>query len=752
MSGVIARLYAEIGVDTSKLKSGLSDAKSDLATFNKGLAALGLGAISAGAALGVLAGAVKWSTTEAMQAEVADVKLVAVLQAGGKSAGMMKDQLKYLAYELQNETGVSDETVLSAEAMLKTFHNISTNSFPRAMRAAMDLSTVMDGDLRGAILQVGKALESPKEGLAALTRLGVRFSDEQQDVIAKMMAAGDAAGAQGLILKELETRFGGASRAMGSTFQGELSKLGETFGNVGERIGSDFLPPATEAISTLEKAIRLTLQLNSINRGYADGVRTGADAQREANFAMATGADQSRLLGKQVEGVNTGMAELVSFRTPEWLMRVGGSGQTAAAGLKETAEALRVYQEAWKGVGEALPSVKLPGLPEPKTYWQLAKEVQNLGKFAGESATDQHAFAGAIADMTMSVLEAKDPLFALKMAIGDLHSKDIYIRTFLKTFGATLTAAERAELAGTDVTTYGCFIAGNMVAAPAGDKPIESLVEGDRILAYSLPMGKRVVSRVIKTFTTVRGDLVSVRTAEGTIMGVSPEHPFLTTTGAIIGAAALLGLFLVTKRGSAEALSVEPYLGEHRVYNVEIEHPNHLYFVNGHVVHNKQIAEGSDDVPTGLHSVGERGEEGLFVGPDGKVMVIPANKWNAMKRKGMKPSGGFAGGIQEDPGAFYDPGGRHKPQKVIDEWNAAHEGTNPVPTEPAAPAPPPPSPPVSEAATVMLQQQTEKAARDAASQLQELKRIAQGVDRLNTTMPTVARDIAQSAGPGGARY
>ncbi len=43
----------------------------------------------------------------------------------------------------------------------------------------------------------------------------------------------------------------------------------------------------------------------------------------------------------------------------------------------------------------------------------------------------------------------------------------------------------------------------------------------------------------------------------------------------------------------------------------------------------------------GLYSVGERGEEGMIVGSDGRVTIIPADKWAAMKMTGATPEKQF---------------------------------------------------------------------------------------------------------------
>jgi hypothetical protein len=68
-------------------------------------------------------------------------------------------------------------------------------------------------DLKGASIQVGKALQDPITGIVALHRVGVEFSDAQKEMIAADLKHGEVQKAQGIILRELQTEFGGSARA-----------------------------------------------------------------------------------------------------------------------------------------------------------------------------------------------------------------------------------------------------------------------------------------------------------------------------------------------------------------------------------------------------------------------------------------------------------------------------------------------------------------------------------------------------------
>jgi phage-related protein len=108
------------------------------------------------------------------------------------------------------------------------------------------MAQAMGMDLQSATMLVGKALNDPVKGMTALTRSGVQFTDAQKEAIAAMVEMGDTAGAQQIILKELEVQFGGSAEAAGKTFGGQLDIMKNALGNVGEEIGGALIPVLTD--------------------------------------------------------------------------------------------------------------------------------------------------------------------------------------------------------------------------------------------------------------------------------------------------------------------------------------------------------------------------------------------------------------------------------------------------------------------------------------------------------------------------
>jgi len=251
MAVTAAKLVVEIGADASeaekalagmsnKLRDWSGTAVAGLSVIGSTLVTGGLAAAGIGAA-GLAAGLVS-STKAAMDAENIQAQLNAVLQSTQGAAGMTAQAVNDLANSLSLVTPFEDDAIVAGENMLLTFTNIGKDVFPGATEAMLDMSQALGQDMQSSAMQLGKALNDPIVGVTALRRVGVNLTDAQQDLIKAMVESGDVAGAQKLILKELQVEFGGSAKAAGETFAGKLEILKNSLGNIQETIGSALLP------------------------------------------------------------------------------------------------------------------------------------------------------------------------------------------------------------------------------------------------------------------------------------------------------------------------------------------------------------------------------------------------------------------------------------------------------------------------------------------------------------------------------
>lgn len=280
-----------------------------------GLAVAGFAAAST-AAVALGRGLVTVTRLAAEQERV-ETQLAATLESTGHAAGMSAEQLKTLAADLQTMTTYGDEAIIASESLLLTFTKIGGDVFPRAQTAILDMATAMGTDLQSATIMVGKALNDPIAGITAMSRAGIQFTEDQKDTIKTMAEMGDMAGAQALILKELETQFGGSAAAAADTFGGRMTQLQNIIGDVGEEIGMQLLPAMKTIAEEAGPAILSAVQeLNPEIKNFGDSMVAAADALVPFIRKTADWVNAARIFGRVGRGIVTlGGSELVrAFR------------------------------------------------------------------------------------------------------------------------------------------------------------------------------------------------------------------------------------------------------------------------------------------------------------------------------------------------------------------------------------------------------------------------------------------------------
>lgn len=161
-------------------------------------------------------------------------------------AGQTAQGIRALAEEYENLNATIDDKVIQSGAnMLLTFTNIREDAFEPALEAALNMNEAMGGGpdgLQTAIIQVGKALNDPIQGVGALRRVGVQLNDQQEDQIKLLVEQNDLYGAQRIILDELTTQFGGRFAAAGDTAVGRAAALTDRIEDLQKALAGPILP------------------------------------------------------------------------------------------------------------------------------------------------------------------------------------------------------------------------------------------------------------------------------------------------------------------------------------------------------------------------------------------------------------------------------------------------------------------------------------------------------------------------------
>ncbi|WP_139104618.1 hypothetical protein [Gordonia sp. UCD-TK1] len=230
----------EAGRSMGRMGSAARSARGHVA----GLAGL----MAAGFGVAQIAGFVKESVTSLQRIERINQQTATVVQSTGGAARVSAQHVIDLAGAMENLTATEAETVQEGANFLLTFKNIRNEAgrgndiFDQTTKAMVDLSRATGTDMRSASLQLGKALNDPVKGLSALSRVGITFDKSQQDMIKGMVAAGDTMGAQKIILRELNSQFGGSAENFAQTTQGRVELAKHAIGTFGETITQSVLP------------------------------------------------------------------------------------------------------------------------------------------------------------------------------------------------------------------------------------------------------------------------------------------------------------------------------------------------------------------------------------------------------------------------------------------------------------------------------------------------------------------------------
>lgn len=246
----LMKLLVSLGLDSKPLKDGLGEsedaAKKSASKIQQSLKSISdkTGKLGTALSIGVTAPLVAFgaaSVQAAMDSESAMAELQAVIKSTGGVAGVTAKQVTDYATAMQKVTKFDDEAIIGGQSMLLTFTKIGKDVFPAASTAMLNMAEKF-GSVDQAAIQLGKALNDPVQGVGALRRVGVALSDQQEQQIKDFMAVGDVASAQKIILKELETEFGGLAEAAGATNQGKLIQFKNALGDLQEVVGTALLP------------------------------------------------------------------------------------------------------------------------------------------------------------------------------------------------------------------------------------------------------------------------------------------------------------------------------------------------------------------------------------------------------------------------------------------------------------------------------------------------------------------------------
>jgi hypothetical protein len=490
-SAIVGALRVVLGMDSAAFEKGADAAAKKLGGLGKRFAKIGGAMQSFGAALSLgvttpLIGLGAASIKAASEAAQASAAVEQALKTMGNGAGFAADDLKKMASEIEKVTTFDGDDILGkVTANLLTFGKVQGDVFKRAQMSAVDLSARLGTDLQSATIMVGKALQDPVKGIAALTRVGVSFTAQQKEQVKAMVAAGNTAGAQAMILAELERQYGGQAKALAATDPGKMTQAWVQLGNASEAIGNVLLPVLADLSVYVKNAAEWFSELSPQTQKFtviAGGIVAIIGPAVMVLGTMATG------IGVLLPLLPALGAAFTAVLGPIGLVALAVAGLTYAwynwdeISKQFPAEAvavetgMSVLKQAATALGTHV-SLTFTALKQVLTgdftgAWQTAKNIVS-NEIASIGAIFETIFPGVIASVKMKALEIVAAFVAMKdQAIAAVAALVTGVETYIVGKLNTIFDGVKAKIQTVSDAFY------NMYDAVVGHSYVPDMVDG----------------------------------------------------------------------------------------------------------------------------------------------------------------------------------------------------------------------------------------------------------------------------------
>jgi hypothetical protein len=371
---------------------------------------------------------------ESNQGEKATAKLTQALQNQGINSKSLVTDLQQFAAMRQQMTGIDDDATVGVMGML-TAMGLQGQALKDATVATQDLSSLMDGDMQGAV----KVIATAFDGDAGMLKKYIKNLDE-----ADIKQRGATS-----IIEQLTKAVGGQAEAMGNTGAGAIAKFEANWNDLKQSMGDilkNYLAPIVSWLSELLKAV---IAGGPVMHAFALGVV----ALSAAFMALGTSMGGLPFI---IGGIVTGAMMLVSWlgvmsNENEKLAKVTGVTDQELNNL--TATIARFKSEINKGS-------QIKGLQEEVVTTQksiteinekldtstakLVKYAKYLALYKGElnesDKSAKKALEGYIAEEKAHSQQLLDQLDAAKKRLGDLES--IHVKSRQKELERSKTSQE----------------------------------------------------------------------------------------------------------------------------------------------------------------------------------------------------------------------------------------------------------------------------------------------------------------------
>ena len=398
--------------------------------------------------------------------EKVEKKLAQALKSTGHSAGVTHKQLLLMASGLQAVTTHGDEAIIEAQALMLTFTNINKEVFPQALESILNVSDAMGQDLKQSTIQIGKALNDPIQGMSALRRIGIQLSETQKNQVKNFMAVNDVASAQKIIIKELDTQFGGMARAVRLTLAGSLIALSNSFGDMMEKMGEKLAPFITALAGSLESITTIMQSEGERQLAFLTKIGASEDTIRLARIRLLKEEAQERIdaiSGIDIDINKTKQLTSVYLDNEQQLAFLRDELNKKKEALSKNSRALLLATKDSEGFNTAIKTAN-------STTGEAIRKSGNYGLAIAEARKKQ---LGANLAVAQSVTEGQKDVEMTQERIDAQIALNQALADYMKALGlippliATTTEAVKAQIKVADIAKFAMSALGDALVPDA---------------------------------------------------------------------------------------------------------------------------------------------------------------------------------------------------------------------------------------------------------------------------------------------
>ena len=431
---------------SSGASKGFASMGGAMKSVAKGTAVVAASVAAAGAAIGAFTYKLILSGEAANSADARVRNIAKSMGLFGDQSDAVAERLNNLADKIELQTGMDGNAIQLTQAKLLTFKELANTAdevggnFDRATQAAVDMAAAGFGTAEQNAVQLGKALNDPIKGLAALRRSGITFTEEEKAKIKALAESNRMHEAQALVLAAIEKQVGGTAAATADATVQIKAALNQGFEEVGK--------PLAEALASLTPQ-------------FLEFVEMAKPKLAEAGQFLVAMFRSGEALNLVWSSLKLAFAQSVNFLWATLRATIAATGQYIVEDFRTAVTYFQVLTtpEFWSGMGNAIIGIFLSAISFlQKGFAEIIEIARPLAEIFGkdaalngiqktirESASILDEDAAARFSKAGDLLEPAAQKIAARLAEAGENVKNRFSQTFANTAEAIDTSGMKRE-------------------------------------------------------------------------------------------------------------------------------------------------------------------------------------------------------------------------------------------------------------------------------------------------------------------